>query len=211
MTERPVHEANVSTPARQHTLFSNAFVSVLLALSVIVNVALARKLSIQNRLVSSLYSSSRLQTGDAVPDIVGYAVDGHEQTLKYSEVNVPTVLYVFTPQCGWCRKNIENLRALINNSGTRYRVVGISLTSVDLAAYLDHEHLVFPVYTGLTDATKAAYKLGGTPTTIIVSPNSTVLKAWSGVYEEPVRTEIQGFLKVRLPGCCTESLAQVSR
>src|ERR1700721_2441689 len=93
---------------RQHKLFSNVFVSVLLALSVVINVALAHKVSTLNRLVSALYSNGRLQSGDTLPSITGYSADGHPQTLKYDEVSVPTVLYVFTPQCGWCKKNIEN-------------------------------------------------------------------------------------------------------
>jgi peroxiredoxin len=181
--------------------------SSLLFASVVLNVFLARKVSVLTASIEKVKAEGRLKPGTIVPVIQGRSVDGAQQTLDYSDVHVPTVLYVFTPQCGWCAKNADNLRALIANSGSRYRIVGISLTRQDLKQYLEEKGFSLPVYTDIADSTKAIYRLGGTPTTIIVSPEARVMKVWSGVYVDNIRREIEESLKVHLPGCCKETVA----
>jgi peroxiredoxin len=147
-------------------------------------------------------SQRSLQVGATVPEIVGLRSDGSTALLQYGEVNVPTVLYVFTPQCGWCKKNLANLHALIDQAGTRYRVIGIALTRQDLDAYVKNENLSLPVYSDIRTDIREAYQLGVTPETIIVSPESKVLKIWRGVFQESVKKDIERFLYIQLPGCC---------
>lgn len=173
----------------------------LLCLSVLVNVFLARQLETSRK---SLEGPAVLEVGSNVPPITGRLVSGVESKLQYNDTNLPTVLYVFTPQCGWCKKNVNNLKEMIKGSGSRYRVVGISLTTEDLKDYVSKNELNFPVLSDLNDATVKTYKLYGTPTTIVVSPASKVLKVWSGVYRERNLQEINRFLGVQLPGCCSE-------
>jgi hypothetical protein len=183
----------------------SALIGILLLISVVLNVLLARKVS---GLASSLEHASlgqSLQVGTVVPPIEGRLLDGAQQTLNYSDASIPTLLYVFTPQCVWCKKNLGNLKALIDNSQSRYRVVGISLTRQDLREYVDRERLGLPVYTDIGDLTRASYRLAGTPTTIVVSPGAKVLKVWSGVYTDHIRREIEAYFDIQLPGCCDES------
>jgi peroxiredoxin len=193
--------------ARFAGIVNLSLVSVLLFASVVLNVFLARKVSMLRATIEAFKSEGRLQVGTKVPVIEGLSVDGTNQTLDYGSVRIPTVLYVFTPQCGWCAKNVENLRTLIANSGSGYRVIGISLTKQDLKKYLEKERLSLPVYTDVGDSTRIAYRLGGTPTTIVISPEATVLKVWSGAYTDGIRQEIESYLRVQLPGCCKESVA----
>lgn len=143
-----------------------------------------------------------LTPGTLVPEIVGLGADGSPATLHYNETGVPTVLYVFTPQCGWCKKNLANFHALIDQAGGRYRVVGIALTRQDLDAYIRNENLRILILADVRGDVRDTYRLGGTPETIVVSPASKVLKVWSGAYEGHLQAEIEKFLQVRLPGCC---------
>jgi peroxiredoxin len=199
-------DSKIGTP-RFVGVFNVTIISTLLFASVVLNIFLARKISVLMTTVEAIKAEGRLKVGTKVPPILGRSVVGTEQTLDYSNVEVPTVLYVFTPQCSWCAKNIDNLRTLIADSGPGYRVVGISLTTQGLKEYLEKESLSLPVYADIADSTKAIYRLGGTPTTIIVSPEAKVLKVWNGVYVDGIRQEIETSLKVRLPGCCKEGPA----
>jgi protein-disulfide isomerase-like protein with CxxC motif len=137
-----------------------------------------------------------------VPDIIGLTPDGQGQTLHFRQATLPTVLYVFTPQCGWCKKNLPNLHALIDASGSRYLLVGISLTSQDLKEYLIKEKLSIPVYADIKPDVRSAYQLGGTPETIVISRDNKVMRVWRGAYEGALKQEIENFLQVQLPGCC---------
>jgi peroxiredoxin len=183
------------------------FLSVLLVISVAVNVLLGQKVHSLRNDVYTLQSEGRLQIGTAVPPITGHTIDGTPQTLNYGDATVPTVLYVFTPQCGWCKKNIDNLHALIRNSSSRYRLVGISLTKTDLREYVKDQHLSqLDVYVDLSDSITRIYKLGLTPATIVISPEGKVLKVWPGVYVSAIRQEIEHYFTISLPGCCKEGV-----
>jgi peroxiredoxin len=183
-------------------LISTAWVRVLLLLSVFLNILLARDVSTLKRNADKLIEEGRLKVGAAVPSIRAHSVEGEDDVLNFAEFDAPTVLYVFTPQCPWCRKNVGNLHALIESSGPRFRVVGISLTSRELKEYLSQEHLNFRVYTDLQESTRIAYHLGGTPMTIVISPQAEVLKVWYGAYQDDIRPEIERYFHVHLPGCC---------
>jgi peroxiredoxin len=174
----------------------------LLALSLILNILLASEVSSLRKAVLATKAETRLNVGTEVPIIQGHSVDGRKEVLNYGAFTTPVVLYVFTPQCKWCKKNLDNLHKLIDNSGANYHVVGLALTSMGLKDYLDKEHLLFPVYTDLDESTKFIYHLGGTPQTIIVSPEAKILKVWTGAYQDSIRGEIEAYLKIQLPGCC---------
>ncbi len=171
----------------------------LLFISVGLNILSARRISTLQRHAES---QSTVVKDATVPDIVGLDLAGSPTTLHYADASVPTVLYVFTPQCGWCKKNLPNLHSLINQAGSRYRVVGIALTRQDLISYLTEQHLNLPVYTDIRSDIREAYRLGGTPETIVVSSKGTVLKVWHGAYIGEITPQIQESLQIHLPGCC---------
>jgi len=187
-------------------VLNSPLISVLLALSVTINFLLARDLSKLRNVVDAMKSENSLRVGTMVPPIDGYSVKGEKQSLTFN-YDMPTVVYVFTPQCSWCRKNLNNLHSLIDNSGANYRIVGVSLSADDVEKYLEAEHLAFPVYTHISQAIQLAYHLGGTPTTIVVSPQSKVLKVWYGAYEGAIKEEIENYLKVQLKDCCATKAA----
>jgi hypothetical protein len=44
------------------------------------------------------------------------------------------------------------------------------------------------------------YKLGGTPQTIVVSPQGQVTRIWSGAFAEDLQREVEDYFSVKLPG-----------
>jgi hypothetical protein len=60
--------------------------------------------------------------------------------------------------------------------------------------------LDFPVYYEPSLATYKSYKLGGTPHTIVISPDGKVMNDWAGAYNAELRPEVEGFFGVSLPG-----------
>jgi peroxiredoxin len=166
------------------------------------NVIQSHRISTLKSRADGLGVARELQVGSKVPGIIALTSDGQSQTLHFGQATLPTVLYVFTPQCGWCKKNLPNLHALIDASGTRYLVVGVALTTQDLKEYLIKEKLSIPVYADIKPAVRSAYQLGSTPETIAISPDNKVMGAWRGAYESGVKEEIESFLKIQLPGCC---------
>lgn len=193
-------EAATQSEARGGTLL--LLLGALLGMSVLMNLALASKVSSLRKQNNQMTSSRHLQVGDSVPALNGHTLDGRPLSVLFDDVQIPTVLYVFSPQCGWCAKNIENLRSLIAQSGARYRVVGLSMTRLDLEAYLSKEHLSMPVLADVDAAAVSAYELSETPTTVVVSPNRKVLNVWVGAYQDGIRQQIEGFLGIHLLPCC---------
>lgn len=176
---------------------------VLLTCSVGINLLLGLRVSKLEHGIESLEFGNGLYVGTTVPPIKGRLLGAHPGGLDFSRSKVPTLLYVFRPDCGWCEKNLSNLRALIAASGPRYRIVGLSLPSAtSLNLYLQMTELRFPVYADVSEDSIEAYRLGGTPETILVSPQSKVLGSWIGAYRGPLLTDIENHLGVRLQECC---------
>lgn len=112
----------------------------------------------------------------------------------------PTVLYVLSPECGWCKKNEANIKALVAGAGSRFRFVGLSTMSTGLKDYIAQGHAPFPVYA--VQSPQQAAKLGftGTPETIVVGQGAKVEKAWMGAYMGDNEKQVERFFNAKLPG-----------
>lgn len=141
-----------------------------------------------------------LVPGAKAPEFSAYEVDGHKGVINYAEVSVPTVLYVFTPDCHWCARNLANIRSVVDGAGGRYRFLGVSLTDNNLQTYLAQNKLPFHVYQNPSDEVRIAYGFSSTPSTIVISPSGSVLQYWKGAYSEDLATQVESFFQVKLPG-----------
>lgn len=164
------------------------------------NLLLSRRVANLRALVYTLRSETQLSKGDKVPDIRARDPQGQPAVLEYAGTDLPTVVFIITPKCGWCTKNIMNMRTLVEKASDRYRFVALSIESDGLLNYVTENKLNFPIYTDLPLVPMKQYKLGGTPQTIIVSPKGEVLKVWSGAFEFELETEIEAYFGVPLPG-----------
>jgi hypothetical protein len=94
---------------------------------------------------------------------------------------------------------MESMKALVTQSGSRYRFIGLSLSSERLTDYIRDNSLPFPVYSHLSPDTVKTYKLGSTPATIVVSTAGRVLGVWNGAFGGPAKSELENFFSARLP------------
>jgi peroxiredoxin len=139
-----------------------------------------------------------LAEGARVPPIVGRSLEGQPIRVDVAG-GKPLVLYVFSPRCGWCAQNLDNLRTLAAAAGDRYRMVGLSLDD-DVTAYLTRERLTFDVVVGVPGATLMALGVRGTPQTLVISPDGRLMKDWHGAWRGPLAQQVEQFFGLTLPG-----------
>ena len=181
-------------------LFLRIHVTTLLLISsVALNVALSRKVTTLRDTIGVLKGEKNLKIGEVVPDLSVIALNGTPATVAYAANKTPTVLYVFTPTCSWCYRNLENIKALASGLKGRYRVIGVSLTDRGVAEYAAQHALPFEVYVAGAEVVQR-YKLGGTPQTLVITPDGHVLKNWHGAFQGSLKTEIERDPGVSMPG-----------
>ena len=189
----------------------NTGLIILLVISGSMNAVLAHQIKAQRQIVERIRAEGRLQAGTLVPAITGKTPQGEQTTIDFAAPGHPTVLYVFSPTCGWCKRNLENMMTLRREIGSHYAFVGVSLTSTGLTEYVSQNKLDYPVVADIPDSVKAAYKMGGTPSTIVVSPDNKVLKVWSGAYQGTSLQEIENYFQVKLPGLTPQEKLQAGQ
>jgi len=170
-------------------------------------VLLARKVSVLStltRLQLLKLNSPVLVPGSIAPPFSAKENNDKKVVLNYADSKVPTVIYLFSPDCHWCERNLNNIRVLAENSNGRFRFVGVSMTDKDLQTYLSQNKLPFQSYHSPPDEVKVAYGFSSTPSTIVISPTGKVLQYWRGAYSEELQTEVEEFFHVKLPGLLQE-------
>jgi peroxiredoxin len=180
----------------------NTVLTLFLVCSVVINVMLARRVAALKQAADDAAQGRRLKPGTPMPPMEVKSLDGSPVTVSY-EGSLKTVLYVFSVTCHWCEQNLDNIKALSASAPGRYRLVGISLDRDDAGAvrdYVSKHGLTFPVYYEPSLATFKSYKLGGTPQTIVISPDSKVMNDWAGAYNAELKPELENFFGISLPG-----------
>jgi hypothetical protein len=133
------------------------FIIVVLTLSVALNVVLAHKVRSLTHAQSARIADRLLKVGTTVPPITAKRLDGEQDAISYQSTNEATVLYVFTPSCVWCARNLDNLKTLLGQESSQYRFIGVSLSEQSLAEYVTKNEMKLPVYSGLSPDTLKTY------------------------------------------------------
>jgi peroxiredoxin len=115
----------------------------------------------------------------------------------------PSLLYVFTPTCVWCLRNLPNLVALSNARRSDYHIIGLSLSAAGVAEYVSANHIDFRVYINPAISSGGSLPFTGTPETFLISDDGRIEKAWYGAYQGKVKEEIEMALNVHLQGLST--------
>jgi peroxiredoxin len=173
---------------------------LLLLVSVSLNVVLARRVWSFTHLRSNRADERLLKVGTSVPPIAARHLDGQPGVISYQGAEQSTVLYIFTPPCSWCARNVDNLKTLLDKERGQYHFIGLSLSENTLAEYVAKNDLKLPVYSGLSPETLKTYKLGSTPQTIVISPEGKVLQDWVGAYVGDQKSQVETFFHISLPG-----------
>jgi hypothetical protein len=167
---------------------------LLLLVSSAVNVLQAQR-------ISSLLSATKTRSsivGQKASEVLGVTTDGRKTVVTFKE-RLPTVLYYFSPTCGWCSKNWMNVQALSAASGGRYRVVAVS-SEMGLAGYVRKHQLALEVIEGIGENVRASYGFYGTPHTVVVDGDGLVTHEWRGAYAPRISREVEELFGVVLPG-----------
>ena len=175
------------------------FIACLLALSAITNILLVLKVKELRVTVTALKAEQSTVLGTHLPPLTAQDIFGQSVTIRFDETDRPTLLYVFTPACGWCKRNEDNIRSLAGQTSERLRIIGVSLSQDGLVEYVAQQFP--PVKVIKPDArTITAYKLSGTPTTILVSSQGVVLRVWKGAYNDSIQRDLEEYFHIKLPG-----------
>lgn len=194
------HDTNRDAKAMGHPWLHLGILTILAVTSVSINVRLAKKLREMKDVVAFLNKEDGLVTGTTVPAIRAKDINDNPASISFSGVSSPTILYVFSPSCGWCAGNLANAKHLARTVAGRFRFYGVSLSDERLRDYVAENGIDFPVYAGISEDTRASYKMGATPQTIVVSSDGKILKSWSGAYLPDTAREIEQYFNVHLPG-----------
>lgn len=176
-------------------IFSAQKVGVLvLACSVSVNVLQAQKI----RSMASGGTGKGATVGTKATPIDATATDGRPIRIAFDN-GLPTVLYYFSPTCGWCNRNWKNLEALAASAEGRYRVVALT-SDRDMKTYIAKHNLAVEVLEGLGVETLEAYRFTVTPHTVVVDATGLVTHEWRGAFRNGIADKIEDLFGLVLPG-----------
>jgi hypothetical protein len=179
--------------SRAYRLFNHWGVFALLMFSLGFNVYLNRQRHTAKK------RPALLRIGTTIPALDAEDLAGSRTIIRWSTDSRPSVVYVFTPSCVWCRRNLDSIKLLSTAKSASYRFMGISLSDVGLNAYLKDATLTFPVYTGLAPDTLRQLQLVVTPETLMIARDGTLQKLWAGAYGGAVHQQIEDTFGVHLP------------
>jgi hypothetical protein len=170
------------------------FVLIVLAYSLGMNVYWTRHLQSETAAAAPVW-----EVGIQAPSLEAQDLGGARTTIHWAVDGRSSFVYVFSPSCVWCARNLQNMKAIVTNDvlKARYRFIGISLSSDGLEDYVKDKNLPFAVY---TIAPGEKFSADGTPETLIISPDSKVTEVWRGAYTPKVQKDIEMKLGVQLPG-----------
>lgn len=145
-------------------------------------------------------SASLLAAGTQLPAIEGTDEVGARVHIGYEGAE-PTVIYVFTPTCPWCKRNMANLRAVMAARSGEYRFVGLSLVADGVSRYIAGNDLHFSqVVTNVPAAIVGAYKVRGTPDMFVVGPGGRLSEEIRGAWTGSAESAVERRFGLRLPG-----------
>lgn len=185
-------------------LFSEKiFLIVLLLLSVFLNLFMTfeiRNLKAALSLIRNETKEHQIILGKTVSSLNVQNLKGENIKIDYKDTRQPTVIYVFSPDCIWCERNLQNTKYLYEKTQNQYHFIGLSLQKDSADKYSQEKELLFPVYYNPSDLNRIEYNFRATPATFVISPEGKVGKLWSGAYDNATLEDIENFFELKLPG-----------
>lgn len=176
---------------------ADPFLLGLLALSLGVNVWLGLEVR-RSRHAGPAAPEVRIKPGDKLPALQALDAEGRPATLSASDDARPTVFYLYSHSCGWCKRNQPAVAALAGKASDRYRFVGLCMGPPQSCARRDGDP-PFPLYAGVKPQQVTELGLGSVPQTIVVAPSGEVARHFRGAWVMNARNDVQAYFKVELP------------
>ena len=152
----------------------------------------------------------QIAIGDQIPEVLGTSPDGAPVSIRFVDSLRPTVIYVLSPNCIWCQRNLANIQHLSSEKGAEYRFVGLSLTEDGWDQHVrDANYSGIEVYVA-DRASVDELRLGITPQTLVLDRDGTVVRNWLGAFSDDTGADVASYFGVDLPGL-TNELVMTSR
>lgn len=164
-------------------------VLVLLALSLGTNVFLYRHQTSAARPIRPL------QVGQQVPEFTATSLHGDVIRVRFDR---PVLLYVFSPSCIWCERNLENAKRLAAHITGQYQFVAVALDSRNLSEYVAKKQLAWTIVTDVPAQIRQTYRMLSTPQTIVIGTGGNVLHVWTGAFTGNTASEIERAFGVKM-------------
>ena len=174
---------------------------VALIASLSVNVFQARQLGNASGIFgknASSFDDGLISEGTTVPPLQGRDLDGVSKTIRFDDYSGATVIYVVSPQCGWCEQNAPNI-AYLSQHASSFRFFAVSTLSDGIPEFVQRTGLPFPILRDPSPETVRAFRLRATPTTIVVSREGKVIKYWQGAFQTPTKNAVGHFFGISFP------------
>lgn len=177
-------------------------IASLLVLSTILNVFLAIEVT-NLRSKNTILSQSeehQLLLGRNVPNLEIKDLEGKEVEVDFSKISSPSIVYLFSPDCIWCNRNLRNIRHLYENVKDKYNFIGLSISKDSASQYVKDTEIEFPVFTEPSESNRVEYYFRSTPATYVISNEGKIIKYWSGAYAQKNTESIEAYFNIKLPG-----------
>lgn len=142
-----------------------------------------------------------LSVGMRVPPLEGIDLDGRSAKLSFESAE-RTIVYVFTPECSWCARNLQNIKAVAASAGSGTQVIGVSLNSNrdEVRKYVNATKVEYDAVVIPGSGTAQAYRFTGTPETLVIARSGEVREVWRGAYSGATADQVSRSLGITLPG-----------
>lgn len=157
-----------------------AYSSIVLSISVVLNVVLAIRLSNVSRVQPQPTSAIRI--GRHLPTLPVIDENGVRRTLASGGCFV-SLVYIFSPNCSWCAKHVPVVKQLAAGLQDRAaKIVGVSIAQEGLRQFVTQHRLPFPVYALGDPSLVQTLGLHYTPQIVHVDRNCRVINVWYGAF-----------------------------
>jgi peroxiredoxin len=140
-----------------------------------------------------------LEAGDVLDGFAAPALDG-QMTITYGSTNRNRIFLYLSPDCPYCDEQMPYWRQLVDQvDDQRFETVVLARATENvegLRKYLADGGLNTVPAALISDEIRRRYRLLGTPMTVIVGPDGTVVQQWRGRWTSEDAKIAQGFFGV---------------
>lgn len=169
-------------------------------------------LTLQVKRLQHMIEAESSLVGRYFPPLTVVNDNGKLFTVDYANASLGTVIYVFHPDCVWCRRNEPAIAEIAQRGLGKWQVIGVSLASKDLRTHDDQaDHTGFESFHSPPKWFTLGYKVMSTPQTLVLSRDGKVLHHWRGAYSQETLVDIERALGLTVGTAVTPSLCETCK
>jgi peroxiredoxin len=147
-----------------------------------------------------------LRPGDKVPEFAAPDLNNQRVDIRYNAESPRRIFLFFKPSCPYCQEQFPYWKAILEQaSKAGLEVWGLAGDEQDKARLQDYLAAMGCVKDGVpllrvalvSKEMRESYKLHSTPTTLVVSSDGRIEKAWLGRWDAMERLEAFSFLEIQ--------------